>query len=327
MYQAADIQCPGRLVLVKLSNDLQCIKDEYEILKKLAHSESQNSFPAVLAGGEFMVNDPFQLQTQLYKPNMTTQEKVQSTLFSYIVQQSHDNDLQQHLQKRGKAFSIKTVCQLGICLLRQLEQLHKLGKVYNNLKLSNIVTIQQQANDETSFGNTETQVLLTDFSFCSEYLNAAGLHIQPNTVGTFKGNIAFGSVYTMGFQTPSRRDDLISLTYLLIYLTQGSLSILDNVENLSKSQSFKQIYEAKKRLSPEILCASSNARYFHDFVQEIHILKFDEGPNYLSLTLKLLQIMNQHGIVLSNEYDWDMQPSKELISNMSRSAAFTNTME
>ena len=41
------------------------------------------------------------------------------------------------------------------------------------------------------------------------------------------GNMAFGSVNAMNFKSVSRRDDLISLTYLLVYLIQGRLDILD----------------------------------------------------------------------------------------------------
>ena len=131
-----------------------------------------------------------------------------------------------------------------------MEELHKLGKVYNSLSLSNIVTI----NARTAFdgkGATEPaegacSIMLTNFSSCSHYLDAKGNHILPHTASTFKGNIAFSSVYTMGFQSPSRRDDLISLAYMLIYLVQGRLSILGNFENLSESDSFKCVFKAKQ---------------------------------------------------------------------------------
>ena len=55
------------------------------------------------------------------------------------------------------------------------------------------------------------------------------------------------------------------------------------------------------------MCSSEQASYFYEFVKEIFSLKFDECPNYLSLTLKLLQIMNQLGLDFTNEYDWSIQ--------------------
>ena len=137
---------------------------------------------------------------------------------------------------------------------------------------------------------------MTDFSFCSDFLDKFGNHINPTPETFFRGNIAFGSVHSMGFISPSRRDDLISLTYVLIYLIQGSLGILENVSNLSKAQSFKNIYSAKLELTPERLCKSPRAHCFLDFVKEIHELKFEETPNYLNLIILLVQILNDHGI-------------------------------
>lgn len=116
--------------------------------------------------------------------------------------------------------------------------------------------------------------MLTDFSFCSDYLDASGTHISESSVNSFKGNIAFGSVHAMDFKTPSRRDDLISLTYLLIYMVQGNLSIIDNVTQLSQSDSFNKILNAKKEASPESLCQSERAAPFYPFIKEVHSLSF-----------------------------------------------------
>ena len=39
----------------------------------------------------------------------------------------------------------------------------------------------------------------------------------------FNGNLAFCSKNAMNFSVTSRRDDLISLTYMLLYMHQGKL--------------------------------------------------------------------------------------------------------
>ena len=41
-----------------------------------------------------------------------------------------------------------------------------------------------------------------------------------------KGNIAFASNNVMNGVVPSRRDDLISLTYMLLYMLVGSFEFL-----------------------------------------------------------------------------------------------------
>ena len=63
MYMAIDIQNLHRKVIVKLSDDVHNIRAEYEILRKLSMCEgSRHLFPSVYGGGEFMVNNPFDLQ-------------------------------------------------------------------------------------------------------------------------------------------------------------------------------------------------------------------------------------------------------------------------
>lgn len=65
----------------------------------------------------------------------------------------------------------------------------------------------------------EPLVSLTDFGFASSYLKLHGEHIsEKQTVKYFRGNLMFSSVNQMEFMTTSRRDDLISLCLLTLYL-------------------------------------------------------------------------------------------------------------
>ena len=49
----------------------------------------------------------------------------------------------------------------------------------------------------------------------------------PNKRETvFKGNIIFASVHLFNMKSPSRRDDFISLSYLLLYMIYGELPFI-----------------------------------------------------------------------------------------------------
>lgn len=160
--------------------------------------------------------------------------------------------------------------------------------------------------DKDGSPNSLADIRLIDFGLCSSYLTNNGQHIDMSTRSMFLGNIAFGSVNAMNFKSVSRRDDLISLTYLLVYMIQGSLSIL-NVGNLDKHQQFEQICMAKNQLTPQALCKSRRASPFLDFVMEVHCLAFDQQPDYNKLRFMLLQIMIENNLPLSNDYDWSVQ--------------------
>ena len=56
----------------------------------------------------------------------------------------------------------------------------------------------------------------------------------------------FASLNQLNFQMTSRRDDLISLCYLLIYLlNKGNLKGIDLSQNLSRNESFNLVKKAK----------------------------------------------------------------------------------
>lgn len=74
-------------------------------------------------------------------------------------------------------------------------------------------------------GNNLHLIKLIDFGLCSSYVDASGQH-NPEHQSLFSGNIAFGSKNTLNNMAASRRDDLISLVYLLFYIHTGSLSFL-----------------------------------------------------------------------------------------------------
>ena len=64
----------------------------------------------------------------------------------------------------------------------------------------------------------EKEIILIDFGFAAKFIDSNGHHIsEQNEVNTFKGNMLFSSINQMEFRVTSRRDDMISLCYLLMY--------------------------------------------------------------------------------------------------------------
>jgi hypothetical protein len=72
----------------------------------------------------------------------------------------------------------------------------------------------------------------------------------------------------------SRRDDLISLCYLLIYiLNEGSLKGIDLSQNLSRNESFNLVKKAKMKTSVSDFCCD-NAKSLINFVDYVFKLEF-----------------------------------------------------
>jgi hypothetical protein len=64
---------------------------------------------------------------------------------------------------------------------------------------------------------------LVDFGFSSRFVNKKGAHIQPSELDYFRGNLLTASLDHIKQNSPSRKDDLISLVYLAIFLVNTDL--------------------------------------------------------------------------------------------------------
>ena len=67
---------------------------------------------------------------------------------------------------------------------------------------------------------------IIDFGMSTPYVDIHGKHI-PKTQRKFQGNIAFSSANSLQKISTSRKDDLISIIYILFYVYTGNLGFLN----------------------------------------------------------------------------------------------------
>jgi serine/threonine protein kinase len=102
--------------------------------------------------------------------------------------------------------------------------MHQAGFLYNDLKLNNIVI--GDAPEYKDHDQTLHKIRLIDFGLTQKFQDNTGNHVALKKHGTFKGNIIFASKNAFNLLTQSRRDDLISLCYFLLYIIDGDLPFL-----------------------------------------------------------------------------------------------------
>ncbi|CDW75774.1 ck1 family protein kinase [Stylonychia lemnae] len=118
-------------------------------------------------------------------------------------------------------------------------QIHKTGFAHLDIKPDNIML------ESRDFGLAQSSILhLIDFGVSAKYKEKI---FQSNTSlkRDFFGNFAFSSRQQMLGLAPSRKDDIISVLYLLLYLKEGRLpwSDIESQGNLQKT--FKMIQKQK----------------------------------------------------------------------------------
>ena len=107
-----------------------------------------------------------------------------------------------------------------------------------------------------------------------------------------KGNVAFASKNVMNGIVPSRRDDLISLTYMLLYMIAGSFQFLSI--NIQADQYEKICYQ--KHIATAKTLAKGQLKPFYQFIKEVFAIEFSQEPNYDSLKSKLKKIITDKGL-------------------------------
>ena len=140
------------------------------------------------------------------------------------------------------------------------------------------------------FGNEKLELKLIDFGLCSNYLDENGNHIEENLIG-FKGNMAFSGPNVILGYTPSRRDDMVSLAYLMLYLHQDTLRFLGITP--SESTGYQEILDAKLSCTTMQMCGEKSLGLF-DFINEVYSLSFQDTPNYKKLLRMLENCMENY---------------------------------
>lgn len=234
------------------------------------HNDSKCSIPEVVEYGMIIKNSD----------NLLEQEE--PILMSYMIMPRYGGNLENYFEKQGCQMTNESILQFGICMLRMLEGIHAAGFTYNDIKLDNVlVGFQNKMNPESRNCFDNCTLHLVDFGFAQRYIDKkTRQHIEPQEIQTFRGNMIFASLNQLNFQMTSRRDDLISLCYLLIYLLNGgNLKGIDLTQNLSRNESFNLVKKAKTNHSISEFCCD-NASSIQHFCEIIFKLQFKETPNY-----------------------------------------------
>ena len=148
---------------------------------------------------------------------------INSKIYMYFIMPHLGANLDQLFKGRGQQFTPNSIYSLGIQLLNIHQQVHSAGFVFNDLKLDNLM-LDFDSNEKLLLESNDDifedyNVNIIDFGYATSYLKQDGQsHIKKKVLDFFRGNIMFSSMNQMKFHTTSRRDDIISLFYLLTYL-------------------------------------------------------------------------------------------------------------
>lgn len=193
----------------------------------------------------------------------------------YLVITLLGKSLQYHIEKQ-KTFSLQLTLKIGIQVINLLKTIHDKGLLHRDVKPDNFM-----------FGNDDEskQLYAIDFGLCRTYLDhSTNQHIMEGTTNNIIGTPTYVSVNGHQLKELSRRDDLESLGYMLIYFYTGRLKWSKinlrgdfekaNALMLKAKMNLDKLYEL-----PEII---------NEYFTYVRGLTFEQMPDYTYL-IKLLK--------------------------------------
>ncbi|XP_008797930.2 casein kinase 1-like protein HD16 isoform X3 [Phoenix dactylifera] len=173
----------------------------------------------------------------------------------------------------GQAMSSEMVACIAAESISILEKMHSKGYVHGDVKPENFLLGQPSTPQEK-------KLYLVDLGLATRWKDSAsGQHVEyDQRPDVFRGTVRYASVHAHLGRTASRRDDLESLAYTLIFLHRGRLP-WQGYQGDNKSF---LVCKKKMATSPEMLCCFCPAP-FKQFLEIVVNMKFDEEPNYSKL--------------------------------------------
>ncbi|KAJ6435066.1 hypothetical protein OIU84_000324 [Salix udensis] len=201
----------------------------------------------------------------------------------------------------GRKFSLKTVLMLADQMIARIEYMHAKGFLHRDIKPDNFLM---------GLGRKANQVYVIDFGLAKRYRDTTThQHIPYRENKSLTGTARYASGNTHLGNEQSRRDDLESIGYVLLYFLRGSLP-WQGLKTATKKQKYDKICETKLSTPIEVLCKSHPvefASYFH----YCHSLTFDQKPDYGFLKRLFHVLFAREGFEFDHVFDWTILKYKQ----------------
>ncbi len=272
-YFAAKVEEKTNALMEKSKQNKERIEIEYRIYKRLYHRGFISGIPNVY---NFMQTDKCNIMImELLGPNL-------DELFN----------------KFGKKFKLETIILLAEQLIDLISSLHKTRYIHRDIKPNNFLI---------GLGDRSSKLFIMDFGLSKQYMDKDNKHMEYTQGRSLIGTARYASTNMHLGIEPSRRDDVTSIGYMLIYFAKGKLN-WQGIKKSDHSEQLKAIGQLKLTLGDVELCENL-PECFIKYIQYCRTLKFDDEPDYKYLKTLFTEQREKMNIPDDYKFEWNLAPS------------------
>lgn len=191
--------------------------------------------------------------------------------------------------------SLKTVLMLADQMINRIEYVHAKNLIHRDIKPDNFTI---------GLGKRANQVHVIDFGLAKKFRDPrTQQHIPYREGKNLVGTARYASINTHLGLEQSRRDDLESIGYVLMYFIRGSLPWQGLKVRGSKKEKYDKIMETKMNTPLHVLC-DGFPKEFETYLNYCRSLRFEDRPDYAYLRRLFKDLFFREGYQYDFVYDW-----------------------
>ena len=209
----------------------------------------------------------------------------------------------------SKKFTLLDICQIALQCLDRIEFVHSKGIIHCDIKPENFV-----------IGIEDPNVLyLIDFGLGQKYISLkTGKHIEFKFTGYMTGTARYASRNALRGKCLSRRDDIESLMYMILYFLAKKLP-WQGLKAKNLGEKYKKIYNYKKEFNYKSFCKNYPIEVTNLF-DYVYSLAFNEKPSYQYMREMFKKILEQNNLFIKDFFSWMDKKEYEDINTEKRRA-------
>ena len=205
--------------------------------------------------------------------------------YNILVEPFLGKSLYQLYVENNNYFDLIDICLMGIQVIDRLEWIHSKNIIHRDIKPDNFLVGENDPN----------VIYLIDFGLSAKYRSSiTGRHKKFGFTGKLTGTTKYSSANSIRGGEQSRKDDLISAAYMIIYFMKGDLP-WQNIQSDNEISKYMKIYMMKKEIKEKELC-DGLPKEIYKLLKYINSLDFDQKPNYEYMRSLFKKILYKNNI-------------------------------